>query len=218
MAPVPDLATLALFALASAALIAVPGPAVIYVVARSIEGGRRAGLVSMLGIEAGGLVHVAGAAVGLSALLASSATAFTVVKLAGAAYLVWLGVGRLLASARPEPEDAAPPPPRPGRRLFLEGVLVNVLNPKVAIFFLAFLPQFVDPAGGAVALQVLVLGVVFLPVAVLCDGAWALVAGAAAGRLRSSPTARRALDRVSGVVYLGLGAAAALAGEPARRR
>jgi threonine/homoserine/homoserine lactone efflux protein len=217
---VPDPTTLALFALASAALIAVPGPAVIYVVARSLEGGRRAGLVSMLGIEAGGLVHVAGAAVGLSAVLASSATAFTVVKVAGAAYLVGLGVRRLIASARPAqaPADGVAPPPRAGRRLFLEGVLVNVLNPKVAIFFLAFLPQFVDPDGGAVALQVLVLGVVFLTVAVLCDGAWALVAGAAAARLRSSVHARRWLDRVSGVVYLGLGAAAALAGEPSRRR
>ncbi len=216
----PDLATLALFALASAALIAVPGPAVIYVVARSIEGGRRAGLVSMLGIEAGGLVHVAGAAVGLSAVLASSATAFTVVKVAGAAYLVWLGVRRLVASTRPTPSapEGDVPAPRAGRRLFLEGVLVNVLNPKVAIFFLAFLPQFVDPAAGAVALQVLVLGVVFLTVAVLCDGAWAIVAGAAATRLRSSARARAWLDRVSGVVFLGLGAAAALAGEPSRRR
>jgi threonine/homoserine/homoserine lactone efflux protein len=217
---VPDLATLALFALASAALIAVPGPAVIYVVARSIEGGRRAGLVSMLGIEAGGLVHGAGAAVGLSAVLASSATAFTVVKVAGAAYLVWLGVRRLVASTRPTPSapEGDVPAPRAGRRLFLEGVLVNVLNPKVAIFFLAFLPQFVDPAAGAVALQVLVLGVVFLTVAVLCDGAWAIVAGAAATRLRSSARARAWLDRVSGVVFLGLGAAAALAGEPSRRR
>ncbi len=216
----PDLATLALFALASAALIAVPGPAVIYVVARSIEGGRRAGLVSMLGIEAGGLVHGAGAAVGLSAVLASSATAFTVVKVAGAAYLVWLGVRRLVASTRPTPSapEGDVPAPRAGRRLFLEGVLVNVLNPKVAIFFLAFLPQFVDPAAGAVALQVLVLGVVFLTVAVLCDGAWAIVAGAAATRLRSSARARAWLDRVSGVVFLGLGAAAALAGEPSRRR
>ncbi len=95
---------------------------------------------------------------------------------------------------------------------------MNVLNPKVAIFFLAFLPQFVDPDGGAVALQVLVLGVVFLTVAVLCDGAWAIVAGAAATRLRSSVRARVWLDRVSGVVFLGLGAAAALAGEPSRRR
>jgi len=130
---VPDLTTLVLFALASAALIAVPGPSVVYIVARSLEGGRRAGLLSMLGIQVGALVHIAGAAVGLSALLASSATAFTVLKLAGAAYLVWLGLRRLVASLRPAEVDddglLPEPAPRAGRRLVLEGVLVNALNP-----------------------------------------------------------------------------------------
>ncbi|MDQ4049944.1 MAG: LysE family translocator, partial [Actinomycetota bacterium] len=166
----PDSHSLLVFAAASLALIAVPGPSVVYIVTRGIGQGRRAGMVSMLGIEAGALVHVAAAAVGLSAVLASSATAFTIVKYAGVAYLVYLGVRKWREhsdEALPAPEPAGSP------RLFLEGVLVNVLNPKTALFFLAFLPQFLDPARGAVALQALVLGGVFVVLAVLTDSVYA---------------------------------------------
>ena len=204
----PDTSTLLVFAGASLALLIVPGPAVVYIVTRSLDQGRRAGIVSTLGIEAGTLVHALAAAVGLSALIASSATAFTIVKYAGAAYLIYLGVRKLLQREPPD-EDA---PPSPSSRLFLEGVVVQVLNPKVAIFFLAFLPQFVDPSGGAVALQTLVLGTLFTLLALASDGAYAVLAGAAGRWLRADRRSRRWLSRSSGGVYVALGTTAALAG------
>ena len=209
----PEVHTLLLFAAASAALIAIPGPSVLYIVARGVDQGRRAGMISMLGIECGGLVHTAAAAVGLSALIASSATAFTVLKYAGAAYLVYLGIRRL----RERPVERDERVPRTGRRLFWEGVLVNALNPKTATFFLAFLPQFVDPSRGSVALQVLVLGCLFVTIAVLFDSVWALAAGGVSARLRS-PRAEALMGKLSGGLCIGLGATAALAeGRPARR-
>ena len=206
----PSASTLAVFALASFLLIVVPGPAVLYVVTRSIAQGRRAGLVSMLGVEAGGLVHVTAAAIGLSAIIASSATAFTVVKLAGAAYLISIGVRRLVA--RGEALPAATVAGRSAKRLFAQGVVVNVLNPKTAVFFLAFLPQFVDPARGTVTLQFLVLGLTFVAVAMISDGAYALAAGTAGDWLRGSERVRRWLGRFSGAVFVGLGVTAALTG------
>jgi threonine/homoserine/homoserine lactone efflux protein len=201
----------ALFLGAALALAVVPGPAVLYVVARSVDQGRAAGLVSVLGIAAGGLVHVAAAAVGLSSLLVSSARAFEVVKYAGAAYLVLLGVRRLLG----RDGDATPHGslPRGRRRLFSQGVVVNVLNPKTALFFLAFLPQFVDVSRGAVALQILVLGLLFVVVALVSDSAWALAAGTAGARLRGSFGFLRVQRYVSGSIFVGLGAVAALARE-----
>jgi threonine/homoserine/homoserine lactone efflux protein len=216
MGPVPEPHTFLVFAAASALLVLVPGPAVIYIVTRSVRHGRTAGLVSTLGIEVGGLVHVAAATLGLSALLASSATAFNVVRYAGAAYLVYLGLRALLGRDGGDGErgGAAPEPDR--RRMFWNGVLVNVLNPKTALFFLAFLPQFIDPDRGAVALQAGVLGTCFLTVALVLDGSWALVAGGAARRLREGPRSSRVLARASGCVYLGLGAFAALSGERPR--
>jgi len=213
---VPDLHTLLVFTAASAVLIAVPGPSVLYIVTRSVAQGRRAGVVSMLGIEAGAVVHVVAAAIGLSALIASSATAFTILKYAGAAYLIFLGLRKL--AERPSPaEEADAVPGRTGGRLFWEGALVNALNPKVATFFVAFLPQFIDPERGSTALQALLLGVLFIAVAVVCDTVWAVLAGTASGRLRSA-TGGRVMSRVSGSVYVSLGAAAALAeGRPPRR-
>jgi threonine/homoserine/homoserine lactone efflux protein len=205
---VPDPGTLALFALAALALVVVPGPAVLYIVAQAVDGGRRAGLVSAAGVATGGLVHVAAAVVGISSLVAASASAFTAVKLAGAAYLVWLGVRRLLA---PEPADVGPAP-RPCRRLFLNGVVVNVLNPKTALFFLAFLPQFVDPERGPAAPQAAVLGVIFLAIALASDSAYALAAGTAGQALRRSRAFAGARRWVSGSVLVGLGVAAAVTG------
>ena len=142
MLPLPDGANLGIFVAAALLLLLTPGPAVLYIVARSVEQGRRAGLVSMLGVHAGTLVHVAAAAAGLSALLAASATAFSVVKYLGAAYLVYLGARRLLD--RSVPAEGASRPARRLRRDFVDGIVVNVLNPKTALFFLAFLPQFAD--------------------------------------------------------------------------
>jgi threonine/homoserine/homoserine lactone efflux protein len=204
----PSLTSLLLFAAASIALLVVPGPSVLYIVTRSVSQGRRAGLISVLGVHAGSAVHVTAAALGLSALLASSATAFMIVKYLGAAYLVWLGVQKL-RRRESGPVEEAPPVRR--SRLFTQGIVVNVLNPKTAIFFLAFLPQFVNPSRGPVALQIVVLGACFILLGIMSDGGYALLAGTIAGRIRRTKRARRRLDRASGVVYLGLGATAALA-------
>jgi threonine/homoserine/homoserine lactone efflux protein len=208
--PFPDASTFALFLVAALALLVVPGPAVVYIVAQSIDQGRVAGLVSTLGIGVGGLVHVAAAAVGLSSLLVSSAEAYTVVKYAGAAYLVFLGVRRLLG--RDEPFDPAVHASKPLSRLFRQGVLVNVLNPKTALFFFAFLPQFVDVDAGAVGAQIAVLGVTFVLLGLVSDGTYALVAGTLSGWLRGSARVLRVQRYVSGTVFVGLGVATALSG------
>jgi threonine/homoserine/homoserine lactone efflux protein len=205
---VPDASTLLVFAGASIAMLVFPGPSVIYIVTRSVEQGRRAGLVSMLGVEAGGLVHVAAAALGISAIVASSATAFSIVKYAGAAYLIYLGVQRWRGG-----EDPGRPEPQPRGALFRQGMVVNVLNPKTAIFFLAFLPQFVDPSM-AVAPQVLVLGAEFIAIAVMSDGAYAVVAGTLGERVRRSAATNRWVDRAAGGALIGLGGVAALSGGP----
>ena len=203
----PDGSSLLLFAGASLALLAIPGPAVIYVVTRSIEHGRTAGMVSMLGIETGTFAYALAAAAGLSGLIAASVTAFTVVKYAGAAYLLYLGVRKLLE--RDQPQDALPS----GRsQLFLKGTLVQLLNPKIAIFFVAFMPQFVHSSRGPVAVQILVLGTIFTLLAVLSDGAYVLLGGAVSGWLRTGRRARSRLAKLSGGVYIGLGLTAALSG------
>ncbi len=194
MIPAPG--TLAVFMLAAFLLAVVPGPAVVYIVAQSVDGGRLAGVVSALGIATGGLVHVAAAAIGLSSLLVSSALAFEIVKYAGAAYLVVLGVRRLLA--REKPEDVEVRTERSLRRLYGQGVVVNVLNPKTAIFFFAFLPQFIDPDAGWVPGQIALLGLVFIAVAFASDSAYAIAAGTAGRWLRD-------LARLPPGAALGLG-------------
>jgi threonine/homoserine/homoserine lactone efflux protein len=201
---------LALFAAAALALLVVPGPAVLYVVTRSIHQGRRAGLVSVLGIHLGTLVHITAATAGLSALLVSSATAFTVVKLAGAAYLIGLGLWTLLSRA-PGAEPALVGERRL-RRVFLQGVVVNVLNPKTALFFLAFLPQFVDPDRGHATLQIALLGVTFGALGMVTDSLWAVGAGAAGDVLRRSRRFAGVQRYVAGSVFVGLGVVTALAG------
>jgi threonine/homoserine/homoserine lactone efflux protein len=206
---VPDPSTLLLFAAAALALIVVPGPAVLYIVAQSIDRGRLAGFVSALGIAVGGLVHVTAAAIGLSSLLVSSATAFAAVKYAGAAYLIGLGLYTLLV--RKEEPAAALPRERRLRRRFGQGVVVNVLNPKTALFFFAFLPQFVDPDKGSAALQIGILGLLFVALAVISDSAWALVAGSASERLRGNRRFLGVQRYVSGSVFVGLGALTASA-------
>jgi threonine/homoserine/homoserine lactone efflux protein len=189
--------------LASLALAVVPGPAVLYIVAQSVDQGRLAGLVSALGIGTGGLVHVVAATVGLSSLLASSATAFTVVKYAGAAYLILLGIRRLLT--REEVGEEALRPPRANRRIFRDGVVVNVLNPKTALFFLAFLPQFVEPGASAATLQILLLGLIFVVIAFCSDSLWALTAGTLGSWLRRSGWYLGVKRWVTGTVFVGLG-------------
>jgi threonine/homoserine/homoserine lactone efflux protein len=207
---VPDPSRLALFVAAALLLLVVPGPAVLYVVTQSVSHGRRAGIASVAGITTGTLVHIAAATVGLSALLASSALAFEVVKYLGAAYLIVMGVRRLLG-LEPELGPQAPPSRTLGR-LYGQGIVVNVLNPKTALFFLAFLPQFVEPARGAAWLQILALGLLFAALGFLSDGTWALVAGTLGERLRRSKRFPGVQRYVSGSVFVGLGAAAALTG------
>jgi threonine/homoserine/homoserine lactone efflux protein len=211
----PDPSTLLVFALAALALIAVPGPNLIYIATRSVGEGRGAGLASALGVETGTLLHIAAAAVGLSALIASSATAFTLVKYAGAAYLVCLGIRALRAKETAAPHGAGPR--RALARVYLEGALVNLLNPKVALFFLAFLPQFLDPARGSTSVQVLALGLVFFSLALTMDLAYALAAGALGAWLRGKGGIMRRQRYLAGGVYLVLGAAAALADGGPRR-
>jgi threonine/homoserine/homoserine lactone efflux protein len=208
MIVIPDLASLAVFVAAALVLLLTPGPAVLYIVARSIDQGRRAGLVSMLGVHAGTLVHITAAAAGVSAILAASATAFGVVKYLGAAYLVYLGIRRL--RHRAPALSPAGPEPRRLRRTFLDGVVVNVLNPKTALFFLAFLPQFVDVSRGSVGLQTLTLGVIFVLLGLVTDGGYAVTAGTAAQWLRGHPRFIASEPWISGSMYIGLGVVAAL--------
>lgn len=203
----PTTATLLAFSLASLALIVVPGPSVAYVLATTLRDGRRVGVAATLGVETGYLVHVAGTVLGISAVLAASAAAFTVVKIAGGAYLLVLAVRawrsrdtRTLAElARPGAERVR------ARTAFLRALPVGALNPKTAIFYLAFLPQFVDPAAGSVPLQLTVLGLLFIVLATAVDVQWALLGGSLR---RLLPGLRmRVLDRITGTV---LGALAVL--------
>jgi threonine/homoserine/homoserine lactone efflux protein len=202
--------SLLLFVTGAAILLVIPGPAVFYIVSRSIGHGRAAGLMSALGITAGTLFHVAAATLGLSALLASSAVAFQFVKYLGAAYLIYLGV-RVLRSERAPAVDATSGERRLSR-IFGQGLLVNLLNPKTALFFLAFLPQFVDPGRGHATLQIFQLGVLFAFMGLCSDSMWGLLAGTLAERLRGSVRLRRAQRNVSGGVLIALGVATAFSG------
>ena len=203
----PSATSFALFCLASAALAVVPGPAVTYIVMHSVDKGRRAGLASAAGVASGGLVHVAAATVGLSALIASSATAFTIVKLVGAVYLIVVGIRRIVGRDDSEQIQA---PPAPMSRIYRQGVIVNVFNPKTALFFLAFLPQFVD-RGASIPPQVAVLGLTFAAIAFTSDCLYALLADLLAGRLRRSGNGALLRRYLSGGIFVALGVTAAAA-------
>ena len=206
--------TLLTFVAASLALILVPGPNLLYIVTLSASHGRKIGLASAFGVETGTLIHVAAAALGLSALLASSALALDAVKYAGAAYLIYLGIRTLRSKDAPESVEQRPEG-RSVAKSYLQGVLVNTLNPKVALFFLAFLPQFVDPDRGAVASQILVFGSVFFAIALSCDILYAVTASSLGGWLRGRSSVARRQRYIVGGVYLAL-AAATLATSPDR--
>ncbi len=198
------------FLLAALVLLLTPGPAVLYIVTRSIDQGRLAGLVSVLSIEVGNSVHVLAAALGLSVLLVSSALAFSIVQYAGAAYLIFLGLRRLLTHGEIHPSGELQR--KSLKQIFRQGVVVAILNPKTALFFFAFLPQFVDPTHGSVPLQLLTLGCLFVLMAVFTDSAYALLAGTTGSWLKSSRFFPRVERYVVGGVYLGLGVMAALGG------
>lgn len=205
----PSTSTLLVFMLATLALLVVPGPSVVYVVTRTVQHGRAAGLLSMLGLETGALMHVGAAAIGLTALVASSELAFTTVRYAGAAYLVTLGIRQLTRRAESAPHSG---PNAAGRgRLFRDGVMVDLLNPKTGLFFIAFLPQFVDPSTGSVSVQIVVLGICFVVLAAICDTTYALAAHVLSRRIQESRKAQRRVDRTAAGIYVGLGGLAAFA-------
>jgi threonine/homoserine/homoserine lactone efflux protein len=208
---IPSATSIGLFAVAATLLLLTPGPAVLYIVARSVEQGRTAGLASVFGITTGTLVHVLASTLGLSALLASSALAFALVKYAGAGYLIYMGVRRILKRAD-APASPLKLPRRSLGRLYRDGFIVNLLNPKTALFFLAFFTQFVDTSRGAVPFQIAFLGLLFTLMGLTSDGLYALIAGTAGRWVKRQG---RYLDwerYVTGGVFVGLGVTAALAG------
>jgi len=206
----PDWSTLILFATAASILVFTPGPNTLYITARSINQGRAAGIVSSLGVEVGTLVHVFAAAFGISALLLTSATAFNIVKYAGAAYLIYLGIKTLLT--REKIAEAETTEEKSLRRAFSQAVLVNVLNPKSAMFFFAFLPQFIDAERGAAATQILFFGAIVVVLGFTSGSLYSLLAGSIGNRLRGNLKFLRAQRYFAGSVYIGLGAATALTG------
>ena len=205
-----DTTSLGIFLGASLALLIAPGPAVLYIVARSIDQGRMAGVVSVLGIGAGGMVHVALAVLSLSGLLVVSAMAFTVVKYLGAVYLIYLGISTLLRKTK-TPDDPVFVK-KPLGKIFRQGVIVNMLNPKTAIFFFAFLPQFINPEIGSVSVQIAVLGMLFISMAIVTDGAYAMVAGTLGDWLRDNEAFLKVQKYLSGSIYIVLGVATAISG------
>jgi len=206
----PNWSTLSLFITAALVLVFMPGPNTLYIIARSIQQGRLAGFVSSLGIQAGSLFHIATAAFGVSALLLSSALAFNGVKYVGAAYLIYLGVKTLLT--REKLAETKTVEKQSLSRAFYQGVLVSLFNPKAALFFFAFLPQFVDAARGAVTAQIMFLGAIVVVLGALSDSIYALLAGSAGNLLRGNLRLLRAQRYFAGIVYIGLGAASALIG------
>lgn len=205
----PEPSILALFFVAALVILITPGPAVLYIVAHSVDQGRLAGIVSTLGVAAGTLFHIAAATAGVSALLVSSALAFNVLKYLGAAYLIYLGIRKFLIPD--ELETAKVRNPKKLKRIFLRGLVVNVLNPKTALFFFAFLPQFVDVSKGSVAWQMLWLGIIFVLLGILSDGLWALLAGTAGNWLKQHVRFLQAQRYLAGSVFIALGVATALA-------
>jgi threonine/homoserine/homoserine lactone efflux protein len=209
---IPSGQNLVLFAGAALVLLLIPGPAVLYIVGRSVAQGRTAGLVSVLGIHTATFIHVLAAALGLSVLLLSSALAFNIVKYAGAAYLVWLGLRKIFGPAEAtgaNGELAA----YSHAKLFRDGFVVNLLNPKTALFFFAFLPQFVDVGRGHVAMQITLLGLIFAVLGFFTDSAYALLAGIAGDWLKRSRGYLTFERYGSGLLFIGLGVVAAVTGD-----
>ena len=203
----PSLSTYALFLATAMALLAIPGPAVLYVVTRSIEMGRAGGIASVAGITTATIAHVTLATAGVSSLLLASKPAFDAVRYVGAAYLVYLGVRRLLLRGTETVEEE--PVLRTRRRAYTQGVVVNLTNPKTIVFVFAFIPQFVDVNAAHVWLQVLILGLSFACLGFLSDSLYALAAGAVAERLRGSRGIARFERWFGGSILIGLGIVAA---------
>lgn len=206
----PPIETLLAFIAAAVVLIVIPGPGVLFVIGRSLALGRRAGLLSVLGNALGNIPAILAVAFGIGALVASSIVAFTILKVVGAAYLVYLGIQAI----RHRNDHVSAPTRVPTSRwtLLRQGFVVGVTNPKTIAFFVAVLPQFVDPHAGAVWLQLLELGLIFQVLAVICDSIWAVAAGTARTWFARSPRRLSALSGTGGFLMIGLGGALALSG------
>ena len=199
-----------LFMIASLALLLTPGPAVLYIVARSINQGRMAGIVSVLGVETANFFHASAAALGLSAILLSSALAFDIVKYLGAAYLIYLGIRKIVVR-----EDRAKT--EVGKeeslsRIYSQGFVVNLFNPKTALFFFAFLPQFVNTSNGNITLQLFLLGIIFVVMAIITDSAYAIISSLIANQLNANQNFARNQRSFTGLIYIGLGVVTAFTG------
>ncbi len=206
-----DQASLLLFMTATVGFLLIPGPTVLYIVARSVEQGASAGFVSSVGTGLASIIHVLFAALGLSALLMQSAIAFNIVKYLGAAYLIYLGIRTWMSKAEAgHPREVEK---MSLSRLLTQGFIVNLLNPKTALFFLAFLPQFVNPERGSVTLQILILGTIFVGLAIISDSLYAFLAGSAKNVLLGNVRLAKLQKNFAGTMYIGLGITAALSGE-----
>lgn len=206
----PELSSISVFLLAALGLLLVPGPAVLYIVTRSVAHGRKAGLASVVGIELATLCHSMAAAFGLSAILLASSLAFSLIKYLGAGYLIYLGIRTVFSrSASPAKEDSSTPSLS---QMFQRGFLVNLLNPKTALFFYAFLPQFVDPARGSSILQILLLGALFVVLATITDSTYALISSGVGRMITQRAGFQRIQKYVTGGIYISLGVAAAVSG------
>lgn len=206
-----EFSTIWLFVIAAATLLIIPGPAVFYIMARSIDQGKKAGLVSVLGVSLGGSVHVLAGAIGVSAILMTSATAFHIVKYLGAAYLIYLGCKTLFSKADKTASDIPKAPRKKLRKIFYESALVEVMNPKTALFFLAFFPQFISPTAGSVTVQFLLLGTIFIILAFVSDGLYAVLAASMRKRIVSSTASSKVVNRITGYFYIALGIFSAFA-------
>ncbi len=212
----PTTSSMLIFMAAASVLIVMPGPNLIFILTRGIGEGRRTAVASSLGVDTGTLFHVAAASVGLSAILASSAVAFNTVKYLGTAYMIYLGI-RTLSSRDHAVNTEGTIVHERLRKVFIQGIVVNMLNPKVALFFLAFLPQFVDLSRGNASLQILVFGLIFFAIGLFVDTLCALSSGAIGGWLRRIPSTIRWQHYFSGAMYLLLGAATAFSGHGSRK-
>ena len=199
-----------LFLIASFALLITPGPAVLYIVARSINQGRMAGIVSVLGVETANFLHASAAALGLSAILVSSALAFDLVKYLGAAYLVYLGIRKIIS--KEDEAKAGVSQQEKLSRIYTQGFVVNIFNPKTALFFFAFLPQFINTSSGSVTLQMFLLGIIFVVMAIITDSCYAFASSSLANQLKANQSFARNQRYVTGLIYIGLGVVTAFSG------
>jgi threonine/homoserine/homoserine lactone efflux protein len=206
-----EFSTIWLFVIAASTLLIIPGPAVFYIMARSIDQGKKAGLVSVLGVSLGGSVHVLAGAIGVSAILMTSATAFHIVKYLGAAYLIYLGCKTLFSKTDKTASEIPKAPRKKLRKIFYESALVEVMNPKTALFFLAFFPQFISPTAGSVTVQFLLLGTIFIILAFVSDGLYAVLAASMRKRIVSSTASSKVVNRITGYLYIALGIFSAFA-------